>query len=129
MSEYDQKLFEDESTNRLDEALRLFDDICNSRWFHKTSLLLFLNKRDLFQEKITRIALGDFFPDYTGPAGDYQSAQQWICEQFKSKNRNKDQVIYDHCTTATDTNNVRSVFNAVKDIIIRNALKAAGLLH
>ena len=33
ISEYDQRLYEDESTNRMTEALELFDEICNSRWF------------------------------------------------------------------------------------------------
>ena len=32
-SEFDQVLFEDESTNRLTEAIALFDQICNSQWF------------------------------------------------------------------------------------------------
>ena len=52
ISEYDQKLFEDASTNRMVEALDLFEDICNNAFFVKSSLILFLNKRDLFEEKI-----------------------------------------------------------------------------
>ena len=48
ISEYDQVLYEDENTNRMVEALNLFEEICNSRWFHDTSMILFLNKRDLF---------------------------------------------------------------------------------
>lgn len=43
-SEYDQVLYEDETTNRLQEALVLWDSIANSRWFKMASLLLFLNK-------------------------------------------------------------------------------------
>jgi GTPase SAR1 family protein len=43
MSEYDQRLLEDETTNRLQETLDLFADICNSKWFTKTAMLLFLN--------------------------------------------------------------------------------------
>lgn len=31
ISEYDQKLYEDETVNRMEEALILFDSICNSR--------------------------------------------------------------------------------------------------
>ena len=52
LSEYDQVLYEDETTNRMTEALNLFDEICNSRWFRETSMILFLNKRDLFQAKV-----------------------------------------------------------------------------
>ena len=62
LSEYDQMLYEDESVNRMQEALTLFDSICNSRWFVKTSIILFLNKIDLFAEKLPRSPLEDYFP-------------------------------------------------------------------
>lgn len=44
ISEYDQLLYEDQNVNRMQEALTLFDSICNSRWFVRTSIILFLNK-------------------------------------------------------------------------------------
>ena len=44
ISEYDQVLYEDSQTNRIDEAVKLFDEICNSKWFKNTSMILFLNK-------------------------------------------------------------------------------------
>ena len=52
LSEFDQNLFEDETKNRLDEALELFQQISNSKWFADTSLILFLNKKDLFEKKV-----------------------------------------------------------------------------
>jgi guanine nucleotide-binding protein G(o) subunit alpha len=52
-----QVLVEDETTNRMHESLRLFDSICNNKWFVNTSIILFLNKKDLFSEKITRSSL------------------------------------------------------------------------
>jgi GTPase SAR1 family protein len=54
ISEYDQLLYEDENTNRIDEALVLFDQICNHPSFKKTSMILFLNKRDLFEKKLKK---------------------------------------------------------------------------
>ncbi len=30
--------------NRMHEAIQLFDEICNSKWFKSTSMILFLNK-------------------------------------------------------------------------------------
>lgn len=41
ISEYDSTLVEDENVNRMMEALTLFDTICNSRWFQKTSIICF----------------------------------------------------------------------------------------
>jgi hypothetical protein len=72
LSTYDQMLFEDSSTNRMVsvhdeptvtisrlalqvESIRLFDEICNSRWFTTSEMILFLNKRDLFEEKIRKV--------------------------------------------------------------------------
>ena len=39
-----------------------------------------------------------------------------------------DKQIYTHITCATDTEAMRVVFDAVKDIIIRKSLQDAGLL-
>ena len=66
ISEYDQLLLEDESVNRMHEALTLFDSICNSRWFIKTSIILFLNKIDRFKEKLPISPLNKYFPDFDG---------------------------------------------------------------
>ena len=66
MSEYDQVLHEDETTNRMHESLKLFDSICNNKWFTDTSIILFLNKKDLFEEKIKKSPLTICFPEYSG---------------------------------------------------------------
>jgi len=126
ISEYDQVLYEDENTNRMMEALNLFEEICNSRWFHDTSMILFLNKRDLFAEKIVKVPLTVCFPDYDGE-NTYEAGSEFLKHQFESKNHNDDKVIYTHITCATDTDNIAAVFNAVKDIIIRQSLNDAGL--
>ncbi len=48
------------------ESLLLFDEICNSIWFRNISFVLFLNKEDLFREKIAKVDLNVCFPTYTG---------------------------------------------------------------
>ena len=48
------------------ESMKLFDSICNNKWFTETSIILFLNKKDLFEEKIKKSALNVCFPEYTG---------------------------------------------------------------
>jgi len=129
LSEYDLVLFEDPTMNRMQETLSLFDDICNSPWFTKTSMILFLNKRDLFKDKIGRVPLSvcPVLAEYAGP-NTYDAGIEYIESKFKQKNRNPNKVIYTHVTCATDTNNVTVVFHAVKDIIIRTSLGEAGLV-
>jgi len=129
LSEYDLMLYEDEEMNRMEETLNLFDEICNSRWFRETSIILFLNKCDLFQEKITKVPLSvcPVFADCTGPV-DFDEGCQLIETAFQVKNSSAEKQIYSHVTCATDTSNVAAVFNAVKDIIIRKSLGEAGLV-
>lgn len=71
ISEYDQLLFEDETVNRMQEALTLFDSICNSRWFIHTSIILFLNKIDRFRDKLPISPMKNYFPDYEGTVGSW----------------------------------------------------------
>jgi len=37
------------------EALDLFDEICNIKYFEKTTMILMLNKRDIFEEKVSKV--------------------------------------------------------------------------
>ena len=67
LSEYDQVLYEDDGTNRMEEALSLFEQICNSKWFAETSVILFLNKQDLFVEKLATQPLSKYVAAYPRP--------------------------------------------------------------
>jgi GTPase SAR1 family protein len=126
ISAYDKVLYEDEKVNRLVESLNLFENICNSRWFRETSIILFLNKSDLFKEKIKEVPLLTLFSDYTG-GGDFEAGTSFIEQEFTKRNHFK-KPVYCHVTCATNTQNVSIVFNGVKDIVVREALVRAGLV-
>ena len=66
LSGYDLVLAEDEEMNRMMESMKLFDSICNNKWFVETSIILFLNKKDLFEQKIKYSPLSICFPEYKG---------------------------------------------------------------
>ncbi|XP_034961890.1 guanine nucleotide-binding protein G(t) subunit alpha-1 [Zootoca vivipara] len=127
LSAYDMVLVEDDDVNRMHESLHLFNSICNHRYFATTSIVLFLNKKDVFQEKIKKAHLSICFPDYDG-SNTYEDAGAYIKLQFLELNIRKDvKEIYSHMTCATDTQNVKFVFDAVTDIIIKENLKDCGL--
>ncbi|VDP50878.1 unnamed protein product [Schistosoma margrebowiei] len=109
------------------ESMNLFDSICNNSWFTETSMLLFLNKRDLFEQKIYHSPLTICFPEYIGE-NNYQEAGLYIQTKFEALNRQTTKEIYTHFTCATDTTNIQFVFDAVTDVIIRRNLKLDGLL-
>ncbi|VDK77922.1 unnamed protein product [Litomosoides sigmodontis] len=128
VSEYDQVLFEDETTNRMIESMQLFSSICNSTWFLSTAIILFLNKKDLFAEKIQRVNITTAFPDYEG-GQNYEEAMSFIKMKFSELNLNPDKkTIYMHETCATDTNQVQLVITSVIDTIIQKNLQKAGMM-
>eukprot|EP00605_Chrysophyceae_sp_TOSAG23-4_P000571 GSChrysophyteH1.ASY1.ANO1.647.1 assembled CDS len=129
ISEYDQKLYEDGSTNRMVDALELFKDICGNQFFKNSAIILFLNKKDLFETKIKRVNIRDSepFKDFTGKDGDYQAGVNYFVKKFKDLNSTfKDRPVYHHVTCATDTANVRLCFDLCREIILNNALGDAG---
>eukprot|EP00301_Raphidiophrys_heterophryoidea_P008026 c1302_g1_i1.p1 GENE.c1302_g1_i1~~c1302_g1_i1.p1 ORF type:complete len:365 (+),score=82.24 c1302_g1_i1:159-1253(+) len=131
LSEYDQTLFEDNSKNRMVEALELFEWICNHKLFQKKAMILFLNKMDLFQEKIAQFPISslELWQDYKG-GSDFTSAWQYFYALFHAagtkSNPSKD--IYTHITCATDPTNVQHVFMACKDVILKANLADSGLI-
>ena len=48
------------------ESLNLFDSIVNNDFFANTSMILFLNKKDLFEKKIVFSPITECFKEYNG---------------------------------------------------------------
>jgi len=130
ISAFDQTLYEDNTTKRLHEDLKLFHEISTSKWFTASSIILFLNKLDIFKQKLSAGKSIDVaFPEFNG-GSDYEESMDFIKEKFTNiidpvtlQKRN----IYMHATTATDTENIKVVFEAVRDYVVQQALKRSGL--
>lgn len=52
--------------NRMEESKALFKTIITYPWFQHSSVILFLNKKDLLEEKIMYSHLVDYFPEFDG---------------------------------------------------------------
>jgi guanine nucleotide-binding protein G(q) subunit alpha len=128
LSEYDQVLVESDNENRMEESKALFRTIITYPWFQNSSVILFLNKKDLLEEKILTSHLVDYFPEFDGPQRDAQAAREFILKMFVDLNPDPDKIIYSHFTCATDTENIRFVFAAVKDTILQLNLKEYNLV-
>ena len=122
----------------MEEAMTLFESVANSRWFTKTSIILFLNKIDRFKEKLPVSPMKNYFPDYEGTrirnsamtdseynrltsegGPDYTSACDYILNRFVSLNQHETKQIYTHFTCATDTMQISFVMAAVNGRLIR----------
>jgi len=122
LSEYNLVLEEDKTVNRMHESLQLFKEICNSEFFRKVALIFFLNKSDLFQEKklhglVWMCVFQNVKVSWSLMRGLNLSKKKFM--RLDTTGRKK---IYPHVTIATNTENIKFVFEAVKDTIIQTAI-------
>eukprot|EP01132_Coremiostelium_polycephalum_P009366 gene9366-11504_t len=121
LGDYDMNLVEDETTNRMHDSLKLWNEIITNPYFKNTSFVLFLNKNDLFREKICKVPLSTYFSDYTG-GFDYDKGLEFVRNKYFSSVP-QGRTVVAHVTTATDTENIAVVFDAVRRTIINQILK------
>ena len=130
LTDFEESLYENHSENRLKDSLELFSELVNSKHFAKCNFLVYLNKRDLFEEAFVvqkrKLNSSGLFPD-APDTEDPEEAIDWIKSKFKDivADSTGDVKGYYKVTTATDKANVKSVFDATRAIII--AARTANL--
>lgn len=130
LSSYNETLLEEPNKNAMLETLELFDKQLNSNVFEDVSFILFLNKYDIFCDKISNnMAITEAFPDYDGNKHDPQRCYEFIKTQFTNKNKNsrRRQLII-HRTTMTDMDEThnRSVFDEIFSCVINPSLSTSS---
>lgn len=134
INEYDMVLEEDTSTNRLLESLKLWKALTSSQFFKGTPFILFLNKSDLFKEKIAKIPLGDIFSDFDQVAMSpefanydvFEKSWQYILKQFRS--HFEGYTFYPHVTNSLDTELCKKVFGVVQETVVKETMKMNNLI-
>ncbi|KAH7711299.1 guanine nucleotide-binding protein G(z) subunit alpha-like protein [Aphelenchoides avenae] len=89
-------------------------------------MILFLNKKDLFEEKIKRVPVRKYFPNFKYK-NDYRNATVYIAKKFEKQVANRQvKNIYTHLTCAQDTSQMQFLTTTISDMIISAALKSTG---
>jgi guanine nucleotide-binding protein subunit alpha len=113
--------------NQMHEAMILFDSLVNGEYFKHTPIIVFLNKIDIFKEKLALSPLSEYFADFNGSNTDLRAAARYFADRFKGINRTRDREIYIHYTNATDTKLLEVTMASVQEMIIRKNLRSVGL--
>ncbi|CAJ0581937.1 unnamed protein product, partial [Mesorhabditis spiculigera] len=112
--------------NRMRDSIELFSQICNNQWFADTAMILFLNKIDLFEEKIKVFPITVALPRYKGEM-EYRPVLDYITKKFKQQNKNQKRTVYHHETCATDTSQIQVVIDSVIDVVIQQTMQKVGI--
>lgn len=125
LDEYDVQN-EEVGKSGIEESLEVWKETINSDVSERNfPVILFLNKRDLLDDKLKKIPLKKVYKDYKGKTPD--AAVEYIRDLYiNSANIDKDRM-YFHATCAIDTNQMGVVFNSVMDFIYRERLRYSGI--
>ena len=89
LSAYDQVLYEDHNTRCWDETLNLFEKTAANKSFKETDFIVFMNKSDIFDEKIKLIPFNTYKEDYPqDQINDGESVKTWIQNEFSNRFHN-----------------------------------------
>jgi len=130
INEFDMALEEDATTNRLVESLKLWKALTSSQFFRRTPFILFLNKSDLFREKLKKISLTDVFSDYESYSkqnpnmNNFEKGWTYLSKQYQAHFAGGT-PFYPHLTCALDTDQCKIVFQVVQDTLAKEALEVA----
>jgi hypothetical protein len=121
---YDQITDGEVTINRMVQSLNVFDQVANHPLLKGVGVILFLNKRDIFEKKSKKIPLKDFFPEYDGTRfvdkGKELSVSQtgnFIKKRFLATTK---KAVAAHFTCATDTGTMKTIFDEITKSIIGN---------
>lgn len=136
LSDYDQHMSEAKLTrkNRMEDSLELFQSICTIPAFEDTPVMLFLNKKDIFMEKImySDIAAQRPFSDYNGPPKDFNRGISYFMQKFKHclastvDQSFKFSEEYMYVTCATDTELTKKILDTVSREILKENMNVSG---
>ncbi|KAK7237558.1 guanine nucleotide binding protein alpha subunit [Aureococcus anophagefferens] len=95
----ERRKFEDETTNRMKDALDLFEEVCDNRHFSNVE--------------------ANGFPDYAGKANDYADGVRYFTDKFLRKNKDPERTIFCH---------VRAVMDMCYHVITQKKLESIGFM-
>ena len=123
LSCYNEVSEEDETQNAMIKSLELFHEICNVHWFQRAKICLFLNKKDLLEEKLKRVPLNVCFPEYDGP-NQIEPALNYIRERFVELTKTKDRakISYSYFSEREFLGPYVLIINAVDERSVRKVM-------
>jgi guanine nucleotide-binding protein subunit alpha len=129
---FDERLQEDPRVNRLEDSFILWKAVCSSKLLSQTSLIIFLNKIDILEDKIANgVMVNRYLPSYGDRPNDAQSVVKYLRQKFKDTvkhNSPEPRICHIYSTSVIDTQTTAQTLLSVRDGIIRAHLKRANLV-
>lgn len=103
---------------KLEELKRLKQDESSETVNHSTEPVIQDSGLDRNRHLSTK-TLADYFPDFAGDPLELEDVQSFLVHKFDTMRQDHRRQMYHHFTTAVDTENIKYVFNAVRNTILQ----------
>ncbi|KAF9263758.1 G-protein alpha subunit [Marasmius fiardii PR-910] len=131
ISAFDQYLDEDPRTNRIDDSLRSFTEICSHKLLKKAHLVLMLNKTDLLRAKLNQgIPVRKYITSYGSRPNEYKYVANYFRAHFVQAHRRNDpsgRSLYVHFTSMLDIKTTQRIIVNVGEVVIRQHVALTSL--
>jgi len=129
---FDQSLAEDRTVNRLEDSVLLWKDVCSNRLLQTVQIILFLNKIDLFRQKLeSGVSFSKYVTTYGNRPNDVDSCSAYLKRKFASIQKEtspQTRQFFCHFTAVTDTKATSIILARVGDLVVRANLKDSNLI-
>lgn len=129
---FDEQLREDRNVNRLEDSLQLWRTVCSSRILAKTQIILFLNKCDIFRNKLQRgVLVKTYVPSFGDRQNDVATAMKYFQHHFKEIFKScspEPRPFFVYFTSVIDTQATAATLAMVQDSVLRQNLQTARLV-
>ncbi|GBE87573.1 Guanine nucleotide-binding protein alpha-4 subunit [Sparassis crispa] len=133
ISAFNQTLEEDPNVNRLEDSILLWKSIIANPLLAETSIVLFLNKVDIFKAKLEAgVKLSRYIVSYGNRPNDYESTSNYLRRKFGQVLRDhspQPRYFYFHFTTVTDTKTTSTILRDVQDTVVLKSLQKSNLIE
>lgn len=131
---FNQVMAEDGKYNRLQDSFDLWVKLLSNPLLKHTDLILFLNKTDIFRQKIeSGIKFGDYVVSYGSERENtVEAVIEYIRKKFlhlmKKYSSNHPRPFYVHLTSVTDTQSTKLILLSLEEMLIRKGLVKGNLV-
>lgn len=99
------------------DSLRTFEAITKEQALKNKPIILFLNKIDIFMEKLAEIPISEYFSDYKG-GSSYPKACEYFAQYFRKLDRRENGMLYFFLTDSVNIDSFAKTLRVLRSTVL-----------
>lgn len=103
------------------DSLRTFETLTKEESLRTKPIMLFLNKVDIFMQKLVEIPISKYFSDYDG-GSNYSKACEYFAQRFRKLDHRRGGMLYLFLTDSTNIDSFTKTLRYLRSTILTKNL-------